>query len=256
MEEYVKQLKAQLETEFNKINLEGNAAKGYGQCAKLVKDCIDALKSYLVKHPFKDLAAEVYYFKQVAPIFYPLFFYVTKLYYVELVRITSTKEAFLSFLDKEEKAIEDFYDKYGDFCRYYYMGVTFLDAQFFTRGAPENWIPDEAALLIDDNFSLASYRLAWIKANEEYRRFLENEKIRLENRQAAEDARRKERKYTWEGQNADAAELIYVFKGKKLVKVNGRDADLKDLTIMFKDFFEKEIRNVYDTHRHNMKRKK
>ncbi len=55
MEEYVKQLKAQLETEFNKINLEGNAAKGYGQCAKLVKDCIDALKSYLVKHPFKDL---------------------------------------------------------------------------------------------------------------------------------------------------------------------------------------------------------
>jgi hypothetical protein len=256
MERFVDKLTEKLDRELVKINPESNAVKGYDLCVKLVGDCIEEMKSYLATHPFKDVAAEVNYFKHTAPIFYHRYFYFTKLYNAALSCITSTKEVYANFIEKEEKAVEEFFIRYGEFCRYYYMGITSLDEQFFTRGVPANWILDEVAVLIDSNFSLGTYRLSWIKANEEYRRFLETEKMRLENRQPVTGVQWQGRTYSWEATDSDATELIYAFSRKKPVKVNGREADIKDYAIMFKDFFQKEIKNVYRTRVYNKRRKK
>ena len=64
-----------------------------------------------------------------------------------------------------------------------------LDEQFFRKGVPANWMLEEEAVLIDNNFSLGSYRLSWIKANAEYRLFLGEEKMRLINGSAVASVR-------------------------------------------------------------------
>src|SRR5260221_5381184 len=128
MEVFAKKLQEQLEAELKKVDPKSNAVKGYNHCIKLVKNAIDELKTYLLKYPFKDTAAEVNYFKIIAPSFYSRYFYFMKLYDVERNRISSTKELFLLFLEKEEKSMQDFYHKYGEICHYIYMDMSSHDA--------------------------------------------------------------------------------------------------------------------------------
>jgi len=138
MEEYVKKLRAQLEEELGKIDPEKSSVKGHDQRVKLIKKAIGTLKSYLKRHPLKNAAEYAYYFKHLAPLFYQPYIYYTKLYNLELTRISSPEESLPLFIEEELKAIDVFYQKNEDFCRYYYMGATFMDEQLFTPGIPEN----------------------------------------------------------------------------------------------------------------------
>ena len=65
-----------------------------------------------------------------------------------------------------------------------------------------------------------------------------------------------EKKYSWKGTDADLVELIYGLKGRCVIEVNGRPADIKDIAQMFAGCFGKELANVYWTGMANQKRKK
>ena len=136
------------------------------------------------------------------------------------------------------------------------MGGTLLDEHLFTRGIPENWILDEVALIMDDNFCLASYWLSWLKTYEIYSQFLREERLNAENKSATEIVQLPKRVYTWKANDTDLVELIYGLWGTNAIEVDGRKMGIKDLSQMCKDFFHIELGNVYDTQGHNLSRKK
>jgi len=174
MEAFVKKLQGQLEKELNSVDPGKNAVKGHDHRIKIVRQAIDSLKEYIFEHPFPDQAAEIHYFKNVAPTFYGYHLYFIKLYNLELCRISSSKEEFLTYIEQELQEISLFFRANSDFCKYFHSGNSFLDEKYFTRKAQEYWIDDLSAV-IDEEYCLASYRASWILANERYRKQLMQE---------------------------------------------------------------------------------
>jgi hypothetical protein len=64
------------------------------------------------------------------------------------------------------------------------------------------------------------------------------------------------KQYRWKGTDADLVELIYALKGCRKIEVDGRWADIKDIAELFRNWFGKELANVYWTGMVNQKRKK
>jgi len=65
-----------------------------------------------------------------------------------------------------------------------------------------------------------------------------------------------EKKYRWKATDADMVELIYALKGRGVIEVDGKAADIKEIAELFRSFFGKELANVYWTGMANQKRKK
>src|SRR5258706_9659805 len=101
MKTLAKQLQERLSTELQKISDETNAVKGYDLRRNLLEDSIKELKEYVAEHPFPDKAAEIHYYKYIAPAFYQQFFYFNMLYSIELERITSDEQDIPLILQKE-----------------------------------------------------------------------------------------------------------------------------------------------------------
>jgi len=246
-----------METELGKFQQEPQAIRRVDRSIKFVKAKIEILKEYLIKHPFSSKPAEVEYFKRLAPIFYSRHFYFIKVYNLELHRLGMTHEKQLGYLEQELVGIEQYYINNGYFAKYVFMESNHLDEQFFIRGGfPESWILDEVSIVIDENFCLGSYRLSWILAYGEYRNYVEQEIGRIRNPPSQGFIQFAGRKYEFAGTNRDAAEWIQSFVKKKVIKIDGKEADTKTLAQAFESLFERRLGNIYDIHRDNMRRKK
>lgn len=64
------------------------------------------------------------------------------------------------------------------------------------------------------------------------------------------------KKYRWKATDADMVELIYALKGRGVIEVDGRPADIKEIAELFGNWFGKELTKVYWTGMVNQKRKK
>jgi hypothetical protein len=64
------------------------------------------------------------------------------------------------------------------------------------------------------------------------------------------------KQYRWKATDADLVELIYALKGRGVIEVDGRPADIKEIAELFQHMFGKELPNVYWTGMANQKRKK
>jgi hypothetical protein len=65
-----------------------------------------------------------------------------------------------------------------------------------------------------------------------------------------------EKKYRWKGTDADLVELIYALKGRDVIEVDGRPADIKEIAELFGNWFGKKLTKVYWTGMTNQRRKK
>ena len=64
------------------------------------------------------------------------------------------------------------------------------------------------------------------------------------------------KRYLWKGKDAELVELIYALKKREVIVVDGQPADIKDLAELFRNWFGRELPNVYYTQMENQRRKK
>lgn len=252
----MKLLQGKLQAELDKASLETSPVSRYDKSMKLTKAVIEELKGYIATNPFADQAAEIRYYKTLAPFFYSSYFFFIKAYNLEIFRLSASKDNQLSFMEQELKAIAQFFSTHGDFVRYFYMAANYLDEQLFTRQVPETWMLDEVTVIIDSNFCLASYRVSCILANERYRGLLEEETERLKNPQHVSSHSFPGKRFDFMGSCADATELIYALGRRQLVQIDGVNADIKALAQAFEEVFQKKLGNIYEKNRLNQLRKK
>src|SRR5579859_6949512 len=165
MQEEIRKLQARMEVELEEIGRVGNPIERYTLSITRVHHSIQELRAFLGSYTFENKNEEINYFRSVCPEFYSKHFYFTKVYNIELLKSSTSKESLRSVYEHDLKEIDLFFIHNNDFCRYYFSGSTYLDEQLFTRHDGNRWPYDDLSPVMDSNFSIASYKVSWIIAN-------------------------------------------------------------------------------------------
>jgi hypothetical protein len=181
MDAFVSVLESRLEAALAGLAAEGNAVLRYTRTVEMIRELVGELKTHLALHPFPGLAAEIRYFKELAPRLYSRLFYFMKLRQVESLRAYEGRQRFRERLEQELKEIEGFFSKHGDICRYYHEQTSYWDQQLFTRAGRADFPVDDIVIILDGDFTLGSYWVSWILANQKLRGWLEEQVRLLEN---------------------------------------------------------------------------
>jgi|GEM_PF-1767467 len=247
MESFIEDLREQLNVQLEAVNAGNSPVESYGAMIELVEQSIVEMKRYLLHHPFADIATEMKYFRHWAPSFFKQQIYFTELYNLERARITAMDgEVILSYLKKTKKRIKKFFKKHQDLHLYLRMGHQDRDEELFVRRMPSK---REEFLITDETYCESCLLLSKIMAYEELLPLLTSSKDKM-----VAPAHR--RKYQWNPNKSQTAEIIYSYVKTKCISVDGQEADIKDLVYFYKDVFNVDLGNIYDVHLHNKRRKK
>lgn len=229
MDRFYKQLERELDGKLAAMTAERDPVIRNSNSVKLVKDSINQLREYARVHPFGSLSEEVHYFKDLAPRLYGALFYFLKVYQVELERKHAGPERMEVFLQQELRAIEQFFRRNGDFCRYFYMQATCMDEILFTRKEWENAILEDVQVIMEMDYCLGSYWVARLKANEQLRGYLKEQREALRQPPSGLILLQPNRKLTWKAGKANLVALC-----KWLHRKGGfGDATLKEIVEWF-----------------------
>lgn len=231
MQEVFQQLQANMELSLEKTNLIPDPVQRYDRRIKLVSKAIDELKDLISSYIFQSTDEEIHYFKTLCPVFYSRHFYFIKVYDIELLKCSEGKKSLRWKYDHDLREIELFFTQNRELCKYFYGSQTYLDEQLFTRRNRHRGVIEDLSPVIDANFTLASYKVSWIIANQKYRCYLEKEITRLEHtdenvqgKQAVKDL------ITLGISKSYLVEEIVALQLAGLIYVNGEPASLSWLT--------------------------
>ena len=193
---------------------------------QLVKDIILRLRTYIRENPFPERKKEIRLLKYWEPRFYSRIFYYEAIAGIEIARLYSSTEGFEGLLKKEAKAIEDFYYRHEVFCKMYYLRDNSLNDRIFIRNAAENHFSDEVEKLMDTDFSVGSYLISRLYANQQIRRYLKHQ-FEVKKLIVTTDAPQ----LTWTNGKTDAGEIILALYLSK--SFNDGKAQLKEIVQWF-----------------------
>jgi len=256
MEAFIKEVYEQLEVKLHAVSSDINAVRGYNVKTELAEAAIREVKEYLSRHPVNDKEIEIAYFKYWAPRFFKLQIFYSLQYNLERSRITiADEDSFKEYLKKEAGRLQGFLTHHEDLWIYYLLAETSRDTELFICTYPSK---TEDFLTADGFYCKNSILLSKIMAYEEFLSIIESELDKIERGIEGSGADKDEgiNEYKWMGTKAQATEVIYALVKMKCVAVGGREADIKDMALFFKEKLELDIENIYDVEMHNKKRKK
>ncbi len=256
MQERIQKLQAKMELGLEEINQVPDPIQRYDLSIKLLSSTIEELKAFIATYSFQDKDEEINYFRNVAPVFYSKDFYFIKVYEIEILKRTTSRENLRLIYDQELKEIDHFFARNNEFCRYYYTAAAFLDDRIFSRHSGKNWPLDGLSPVLDTNFSIASYKISWIIANEKFRCYLEKEMNRLNRPGSSMDQDFSSDVWTWEGSKSDATELVVCLQLSEGIYVNGLPASAAQLTKKFEDLLAADLKDFKNLDYANRSRKK
>ena len=216
-----------MELSLEETNLIPDPVQRYDRSRKLVRKTIDELKGFATSNAFQSTSEEIQYFKTVCPIFYSKYFYFNRVYHVEVLKRSAGKKSLRWMYNHDLREIELFFSQNQDMCMYYYENLSHRDEELFTRQSSRQGIIEDLSPVIDANFTLASYKISWIIANEKYRCYLEKECKRLDNPQEeVEESHVDEDEVTLGSSKSFLAEEIVALYLAGIIMVNGEPASL------------------------------
>ena len=241
MERIVSELENQLEAALAEIGREENRNTRYDRSLKRVRQTIRELNGYLEANPFPGKPEEIYYFRELAPRLYSQLFYFMKLYQLEAWRPHAGGERFREVLEQELAGVARFYEQHKSVCHYYCQHATYWDDYLFTGWGHGEWAAEEAGLYIGADFTLGSYWVSWILANERLRVWLLENLAALDRPEGKPGERGKLPKLPWKGTTTDLVEAIYAMY---LAGSFGK-ATLREVIEFVAEIFDIEINYVY-----------
>jgi hypothetical protein len=258
MKRQVIQMHKEMERQLTDILKEPESLSRYSQSYRAVQSKVIILKGFIDSYVFKSMAEEVYFFKMLAPLFYCKFYYFFKVINLEIAKRETSIEYQRRHIEQELKGIDLFYTFYKDFFTDYYLNNSGWDEDQFIRSEETMMeLPSEDfALIMDRNFSIGTFKVAKLMANQHYRPYLVGELGKLNNQKDREGIENITLQITWNRSIADAIEIIYGLAKTKALSIEGRLADIKQIVKFWESTFNMKMGNVYDRNRINNGRKK
>lgn len=237
-----------LQTELDLIHLQTQDPVQYSEKAvHTVLNKLNELKTVILKRNSLKKKDEIFFFKNIKPLFTSKFIYYNEIYSIETsLPIGSTKTCQKHYNAQLTK-INLFFEENREFYRYYKTGNTLLDHKYFRRGNYDMKVAtDNLYVLSDNNFSTShDFKVARILANESLKIYVENKLHHLKNTASANNTSKVEHPLKWTGSKVGIIELIYALHTEGVF--NYGNAELKNIIRCFEKSFELDLGQFHRT---------
>ena len=211
---------------------------------ELIERRIKELFKWLKKHKFSSPEEEIYFFKDLKPIFISKLIYYKTVLSIETNLPTSKKNK-IKFYEEALNLIQENTNKNRKFYEYYRARASHKDNIYFLRNCDANILKRDCSLINYDVklCTTHDYNMAVMIANDILTTYLENKIEQLENNCSTVHPS-VQQTVNWTGTKIDLVELIYALHHSK--KINNGSTDIKELALFFGKIFNQDIEeNIY-----------
>jgi len=228
---------------------------------KACEKAMTELKTFLADYVFKDVAEEIYFFKELKPKFYCKLIYYVRLFEIETERPIGPARTQRKYLNKCITSIKRYTHDNSGFYKYYRSGAAYLDADYFTREKYDIMIGFDLSYFdCDQSFCTNhDYTVATLLANELLITYLDAELLKLKGEQTnLKSSVSEEFGLNWGDTKAAFIELLYglqtlgVFYNSK----TRTKADISQVARFFETVLGLDLGNYYRTFQEIRIRKK
>jgi hypothetical protein len=192
---------------------------------------------------FPDRDEEIVYYMEIWPAFYSkLFYYLLLQRFMDCRRLLPAG-ATGALVEAEERRVIRFFRRHQQLWRDYKCNARWVRDAFTRETSALSFFEPLSPLLDMAGTTLASYRVAWGLAYEQYREWLGQQGDRADVRFGA--------RLEWREPKTAAAELIKALAEKQSVYLNGKPAPASKLRAGFEQLFGLELKD-FDNSLYNM----
>ena len=139
-----------------------------------IDSAIRAIKVDVSLYQFSTVADEVYFFKEIKPVFISQFIYFSKLLSIEAAKPNAGELSLKEYFECELELLKNFYENHTDFYEYYRRKATYLDQKYFVRNQFDLKTKIEAGLYdYDEKFATShDHLISQIMANDRLEKYL------------------------------------------------------------------------------------
>jgi hypothetical protein len=226
-------------------------AEQYRDSVRVCKKAMQKLKRFMALHEFDSIAEEVYFFKEVKPLFYSRLIYFINIHNFLMQQPAGSETIQEDYIRMHLAGLKTFFDHNRAFYSYYRSGMTQLDEVYYPRGGFDVHAELED-FEEDEQYSTShDYKLSKLIANEKFQEYLKRELARL---QDPSSLLAPFRHPSWTASQTDAIELIYALKASG--SVNNGNIDIAELVTIFEYVFQIQLKEYYHKFTDITRRKK
>ncbi|MBP0612477.1 RteC domain-containing protein [Chryseobacterium sp. cx-311] len=203
------------------------------------------LKAWVSVFEFDSVAEEVIFFKEIKPMFSAEFMFRSKILELEVSKPNAGQMILKSYYESELQTLKGFVDEYSDFYSYYRRSATYLDNQYFVRGAVDLKMTTDGNMHnFDERFTTpADPLVARIVANDRLEQYLLRNIYQLEGYYYEKFTEKSP--LTWTGSKSALVELLYALHLTH--SFNGGSTELSEAVKVFEKTFNMDLGNFYKT---------
>lgn len=245
MNEYCLNFFSEFEKEYQTIKITNlDSIVIANKVTNLIETRSKELFKWLKKHKFSSPEEEIYFFKDLKPIFISKLIYYKTVLSIETNLPTSKKNK-IKFYEDALNSIQENTNKNRKFYEYYRARASHKDNIYFLRNCDANILKRDCSLINYDVklCTTHDYNMAVMIANDILTNYLENKIEQLENNCTTVHPSIQQT-VNWTGTKIDLIELIYALHHSK--KINNGSTDIKELALFFGKIFNQDIEeNIY-----------
>lgn len=235
---------SKLETSISELEIEADySVHRIEAVIHLILECLSDLKEHVLTNGFKNVEAEINFFKFQKPLIVSKLIFYNTIYKIETKKPYGTK-SIRKYLNLELKKLREYFDNNLEFYKYYRTNNNSLDEKLFVRGKHDiKLCLDTGYFQSDLTFSTThDYKVAKIIANDLIQLYIEDQ---LYNK-TQEYNPMISKKLNWTGSKVAMIELIYSLHYQGVFD-NG-NADIRIIAKYFENAFEINLGNFYQTY--------
>lgn len=215
------------------------------KCEKSIEITIKALqkvKDLVLKTGFKSKQEEIYFFKEIKPLFTSKRIYHNSVYRIETKKPSGSSRILKKYYNNELEKLKRYFDDNLDFYKYYRTKSTYLDYKYFLRGTFDvKQSLDNFYYEADLKFTTShDFKIAKILAHDLLQLYLEDKLKTLERKNDKLNIQRNPNsKLIWTGSKVSLTELLYALHSEGVF--NNGAVDLKNIAEYFEDIFDIDL---------------
>ncbi|AZB21727.1 RteC protein [Kaistella haifensis] len=230
-----------------------NTLKIYEKILMETDRSIRSLKVLLNGVNFTSLAEEVYFFKELKPLFVSQFIYYSRLLSLEAAKPNAGPHILKGYYDYELQHMQLFLEEYREFYEYYRRKATYLDQKYFVRKQFDFTMGvDPNMYHFDEQFTTShDHLVARILANDRLEKYLLQSIYHIEGYFYEKFSDKSP--LTWSGSKSGLIELLYALHVMRCF--NGGTGDFSEVVKFVAKSFNMDPGNIYKT-LHEIKNRK
>ncbi|MDQ0477458.1 RteC domain-containing protein [Chryseobacterium sp. MDT2-18] len=235
------------------VSHKGEDPEKYERFLMETDQAICTLKALMTTVNFCSVADEVYFFKELKPLFVSQFIYYSKLLSIEVARPNAGQYILKGYYEYELQHLKNFVDEYGEFYEYYRRKATYLDEKYFVRNQFDFKMSIDVNLYnYDRDFTTShDHFIAQIIANDRLEKYLLQSIYHIDGYFFEKFSDKSP--LTWSGSKSGLIELLYALHVMRCF--NGGNIDFSETVKFVEKSFNIELGNFYKT-LHEIKNRK